>query len=105
MSDLDLEILRELKSLLVARVRLIQMRLFGSRARGDHAADSDMDVFIEVERLSSADKIKIKEAAWEVSLKHGRVITPLIFTRHELVDTPLRSASIVQNILREGIVI
>jgi predicted nucleotidyltransferase len=105
MSESDLAILKELKALLGKKVSLIQMRLFGSRARGDHAADSDMDVFVEVERLSSAEKIKIKEAAWEVSLKHGRVITPLIFSRHELVDTPLRSASIVQNILREGIVI
>jgi predicted nucleotidyltransferase len=42
----DREIVNKLKSLLHKRVKLHQVILFGSRARGDSDPDSDMDVLV-----------------------------------------------------------
>jgi len=105
MTSKDTEIARELKNRLLGVTTLLDFRLFGSRARGDAEEDSDMDIFIEVPDLEKSLKEKISDLAWDVGLEHFIVITPLIFTRHELENTPLRSSSIVKMIKQEGVVL
>lgn len=103
MTKRDQQIAEELKKRISATVRLVAFRVFGSRARGDADEDSDMDVFMEVERIDEEIKRKIQEVAWEVGFEHLLHISPLVFTRHELEETPLRSSFIVQNIVEEGV--
>ena len=53
MADIDREqLLRELTALqpVLASEGVLHLQLFGSRARNDHQADSDIDVLIEVDR-------------------------------------------------------
>ena len=64
--------------------------------------DSDMDVFIEVENLDKDLKERVQDAAWEVGFENFMVISPLIFTRDELENSPLRSSPIVRVIKEEG---
>lgn len=94
----------ELKARLQKRVTLLELRLFGSAARGDGSPDSDVDVFVLVESLNSEEKSAIKEIAWETGLRRGLLIAPLIFTRQEITGTPVRSSEIVRNIMKEGVV-
>jgi predicted nucleotidyltransferase len=103
MKEHDYKILCELKEKLSRKVRLSDMRLFGSRARGDSDEFSDFDVFIETETLDKKIRDIIKETAWEISLEYNILISSLIFSKSELTDSPLRSSSIVKNILNEGI--
>ena len=99
----DREIAKELKSRLSEVVRLIDFKVFGSRARGDADEYSDMDVFIEVEDIDRRLKEKILHITWEVGFEHLIHISPLIFTRHELEDSPLRASPIVKNVNEEGV--
>ncbi len=99
----DNEIALQLKERLLKETSLLDFRLFGSRARGDSDDDSDMDIFMEVPRLENNLKEKIHDITWEVGLDHFIVITPLVFTHHELQNTPLRSSPIIEMIMREGI--
>lgn len=99
----DSEIAKELKQRLLTKVRIVDFRLFGSRARGDASEYSDMDVFLEVEELDAEIKNEIMDVMWEVGFDHGIVIAPLIFTRNEIEKTALRSSQIVKNILEEGV--
>ena len=99
----DLRIARELKNRLSSLVELIDFKVFGSRARGDADEYSDMDVFFEVESIDSALKEKISEIIWEVGFNNYTVISPLIFTRDELENSPLRSSTIVAVIAEEGV--
>ncbi len=62
-----------------------------------------MDVFIEVETLDRELKEKISHAAWEIGFEHLLHISPLIFTRHELEESPLRASPIVKNINEDGV--
>ena len=103
MDPKDFEIAKELKARLSEVVHLIDFRVFGSRARGDMDEYSDMDVFIEVEFIDQETKNKISEIVWEVGFKHFVVISPLIFTKHEVEESPLRASPIVENITREGV--
>ncbi len=99
----DYEIAGELKRRLSEVVRLIDFRVFGSRARGDADEYSDMDVFIEVETLDRELKEKISHIAWETGFEHLIHISPLVFTKYELEESPMRAAPIVRNVLEEGV--
>lgn len=99
----DLQIAEELKRRLSAEVDLLDFRLFGSRARGDSDEYSDLDVFVEVETLDRQIREKIADIAWEVGFENYLVISPLVFTRDEIENSPLRSSPIVKSITEEGI--
>ena len=102
MKDKDRGVALELKNRLAGFVQLVDFSVFGSRARGDAMEDSDMDVFIEVENLDKDLKERVQDAAWEVGFENFMVISPLIFTRDELENSPLRSSPIVRVIKEEG---
>jgi predicted nucleotidyltransferase len=103
MKDKDRGVALELKNRLAGLVQLVDFCVFGSRARGDAMDDSDMDVFIEVENLDKDLKERVQDAAWEVGFENFMVISPLIFTRDELENSPLRSSPIVRVIKEEGL--
>jgi len=99
----DLKIAEELKRKLSEVIPLLDFRVFGSRAKGNADEFSDMDVFLKVERLDKEVKERIEEVTWEVGFENVMVISPLVFTRDEIENTPLRSSPIVQSITEEGI--
>ena len=104
MNDNDRRIALELKEKVAQCAPLLDFRIFGSRARGDHDDDSDMDIFMEVESLDRELKEKITDITWEVGYQNDFLhISPLIFTRYEIEESPLRVSSIVQAIVEEGI--
>lgn len=105
MTQKDYEIAKRLKERLSEVADLIDFRVFGSRARGSEDEYSDMDVFIEVESLNKKLKEKISETIWEVGFENFIVISPIIFTKEEIENSPLRSSPIVKNIREEGVVV
>jgi uncharacterized protein len=103
MKQIHVDMARRLKRLLEPKVTLVDIRIFGSCARGDDQADSDIDIFIEVETLTAQAKKAIRALSWQVGLEQGLVISPLIFSRDEIEQSPMKSSPIVANILREGV--
>ncbi len=104
MLDRDLQVARKLKERLSSVVTLVDFKVFGSRARGDADEYSDLDVFIEVETIDKELKEKISDIAWEVGFYNDCMhISPLVFTRYEIEESPLRISSIVQVIAEEGV--
>ena len=102
-SKRDRKIAEELKRRLADAVPLIDLRVFGSRARGDADEYSDLDVFIEVSRIAPEIKDKIEDIVWEVGFHNLIVISPLIFSQDEIENSALRSSPILKNINEEGV--
>jgi predicted nucleotidyltransferase len=74
--------------------------VYGSRARGDPAQYSDLDLYIELDgALNSALRRQISEIAWEVSLDSGIVISTLVGSER------LRGQPIVRVIEAEGVAV
>jgi len=84
----DYEITEKLKKRLSETTPLIDFRVFGSYARDEEEEYSDIDIFIEVETLNKDLKEKILDIIWEINLEAGIVISPLIFTREEVNNSP-----------------
>ncbi|MEK6645385.1 MAG: nucleotidyltransferase domain-containing protein [Candidatus Firestonebacteria bacterium] len=103
MKTKDYEIAKQLKEQLSFIVSIIDFRVFGSRVRGDENKFSDMDIFIEVEQINKQLKKKIRNIIWEVGFENSVYVSPLIFTRYEIEDSPLRVSPIVKNIHEEGV--
>ncbi len=99
----DLQTAKELKKRVSNLTPLLDFRLFGSRARGDADDYSDMDIFMEFETVDKELRNRVKKAAWEMTLESGIVVTTLLFSRHEIEDTPLRSSPIIRVIMEEGL--
>jgi predicted nucleotidyltransferase len=103
MTDRDYEIAKQLKRKCSELVSIVEMRVFGSRARGDNRIDSDFDIFVEVERLDRNIRRLIQDTAWEVGLDYSLVIAPIVFSRDEIERSPIRSSPILQAVREEGI--
>lgn len=103
MNTTAITIAEKLKSRLSEKIALVDLRVFGSRARGDEDEYSDMDIFLEVESINISSKEAILDVTWETGLEFGLVISPLVFTRNEVENSALRSSPVLMNILREGI--
>ena len=97
------KIAMQLKEQLLKVTPLIDYRIFGSRARGDFDKYSDMDVFIEVQKLDKDIKEKIYDITWLIGLENDLIISPLIFSRYQIEKSPLKISPIVLNIFEEGI--
>jgi uncharacterized protein len=103
MNQRDYEIARELKSRCNGKVPVVELRVFGSRARGDNASDSDLDIYVEVERLDRNIRRLIQDIAWEIGLDHSMVIAPVVYSRNEVEHSPARSSPLLEAVREEGI--
>ena len=103
MKPVDYKIALELKTRIAQVADLIDFRVYGSKARGDDDEFSDMDVFVEVLTMDKRIKEDIADISWEVGLKNLLVISPLVFSKDEIENTPLRVSPIVKNIYDQGV--
>ena len=82
--------------------RLVGLYLYGSHARGEAWADSDIDLLAVLSgRVTSWDEIDILvDATYDLELESGELISvyPVASERYEMADSPL-----LRNIRREGI--
>jgi predicted nucleotidyltransferase len=103
LNPVDREIAWKLRQRLAQRVQIEDFRVYGSRARGEAAPDSDLDVFLVVTELTPALRRWIDEIAWEVGFENDRIISTLVTTRRGLEQGPFGAQPVVQAIEREGI--
>ena len=96
-------ILKIFKNHLKDTVKVLDVRAFGSRARGDNDPDSDLDVLVVVEKSNRQTKEFVRHVAWEVGFEYGLLISTIILSYHDLHNSPLQESSIIHNIELEGI--
>lgn len=84
---------------------LVDLRLFGSVARGDDAPDSDIDVFVVVQPHEQrvALENQIIDIAFDVNLEHNVYISPHVVTPAILEHPVWRETPFLKAIAREAV--
>ncbi len=103
MNVIERKILERFKGLLEKRLQVNQVILFGSRARGDAASDSDMDLLVIIDNFTEDAEEYISECAWEAGFDHGAVIVPIVYGKQEWEHGPERFSLLALSIEKEGI--
>jgi len=85
--------------------KLLEMKLFGSKARGDDRRDSDVDLLLIV----SPDDWHLCDTAYKIAtdvlLDTDVSISPKVISRKQYQYLQASGSAFMQNIIREGIAI
>lgn len=81
--------------------RLKEVRLFGSRARGNHSRESDYDLLVIVDKVTPQLEESIEALGTRWLLDEGVVISTFVFSEADLER--LRFEPFIMNIEREGV--
>lgn len=101
--DNERQALTELKEELSRRFGLVDVRLYGSAARGQSAADSDLDVMVILEKRTLAAETAIDDIVFRINLDHACLISTVIYDRAEIEDGPMSESPLYKNVIREGV--
>jgi predicted nucleotidyltransferase len=87
-------------------VAIERIVLFGSRARGEARADSDLDILvITLQPLANVDRMRLTKAV-RSALAKLLIPADVIVLSHEEVETRrIVPGSIIRNALREGVAV
>lgn len=99
----ELKALDDLKHSLNHAFQLLDLRLYGSKAKGTAATDSDIDVMIELEELTLIFYDRVFDMVFDVNLRHGVFISAVLFGRKELEDGPMSVSPLFKAIERDGV--
>lgn len=106
MNDLEKLVLDRFRTLLRERLHVIEIILFGSRARGDADAFSDMDVVVILEgEADDHSKDVVSDCAWEAGFESGIVVVPIVFSRTEWETDSSRHSLLGKAVAQEGLAV
>jgi len=97
--------LRVLKDELSRNFDVINLRVFGSKVRGEDTPESDIDVMIELDEYNPDIKSQIYDIIFDINLENDTFISATIFTKKEIEEGPLSESPIYKAIMREGALI
>jgi len=103
LSENEERALKRLREELFARYPIIDIRLYGSKARGEGRQDSDLDVMIELPEYDRAIVEEIDDRVYRINLEHDVFISALVFGKDELEEGPMSESPIYKVIQMEGV--
>jgi predicted nucleotidyltransferase len=109
MREKDKIIVQDVKGRLSEEIRdhVERLIVFGSRARGEAHADSDLDLIALVDKKTPEIEKALDDAAYEVMWDHDfdPIISLKVFSRSKFENSVARGLSFYKNIDTQGIVV
>ncbi len=105
MQEKDIKVIEKFKSLVSQRVKVHEVKVFGSRARGDASPESDLDVLVVVDYLDHEAEKYISDCAWEAGFPEDIVVMPIVISLDSLKNSPIRESVFIKNVYREGVTV
>ncbi|MDD4970415.1 MAG: nucleotidyltransferase domain-containing protein [Paludibacter sp.] len=98
------EIVSRLREIIHKEAPSAKVILYGSEARGDAGKDSDIDLLILVDsdKVTLEDETKIMYPIYELELKTGVLISPMVVSKKEWENRPFKTPFYI-NVMNEGI--
>jgi predicted nucleotidyltransferase len=83
--------------------RVSELTLFGSRARRDHRPDSDVDILIVVDDLTSAERREIARQSGDAVTDWSVSLSPFAMSSAYIAELRARERRVAREIDRDGI--
>jgi len=93
-------ITKQFKQIVEGKYNILEMRLFGSSARGDYSKSSDIDIMVKLPTVNREIEEALFDIAYELELEHDCLIDVIVLSEDMERIIPLN-----QNIEKEGIAI
>ena len=103
MNTTEQNVIKAFRQLLARKLQVDQLVLFGSRARGDAAPDSDMDILVIIDTPTEDIEEYISSCAWEAGFEYGMVIVPVVYSKKEWESGIDRVSLLARAIEMEGV--
>lgn len=96
--------LREFKKQINQKLagEVLELKLFGSKARGDSRKDSDIDILLVLKKVSKRNKNIVSDITFKLFLKYGVDLSVKIFSEKEFEDLQKLQIPFMLNIQREA---
>ncbi len=92
----------QLKTELLNRSDVLDVKLFGSKARGDATESSDVDIMIEIEQTTPEALSEIVDLVFRINVEYETLISVVTFDRAELEEGPMSESPLYRRVQREG---
>lgn len=94
----------ELKKDIAAKYELLDFKVFGSTARNERKAGSDIDIFVLLPHVERHIEEDLFDMAYDFELKHDCLIDLIVFGKDGL-DELLSRTPLYRQVVEEGIAI
>lgn len=104
MSQLGLAITRAYRARLEAALpgRVVEVRLYGSHAKGGSHEDSDVDVLATVRGLTWSEKVRAVDLAAELGLERGVTVSAVVMAPEAFERLIALESAFAGEVRREG---
>ena len=93
-------IVRQFRQKVENKYKILDMKLFGSSARGDFSKNSDVDIMVKLPFVNRSIEEDLFDMAYDLELEHDCLIDVIVLPENFEVSIP-----IYQNIEKEGVAI
>lgn len=101
----ETEAVYKLKNILSKNYKLIQMKLFGSKAKRNYSDESDIDLLIVLDNYDWKIENEIYEICFEIGLEYDVLLSPVIFSKKEFDDNLTKITPFYKIVAKEGLLL